>query len=84
LLIVVAAPGFDLFLSILQAQKPVFIQALLPETAVDDSMKALSVGFPGREKSRTTPWGLGPQVYFLGDELRAPDPGSLQEALDHF
>jgi hypothetical protein len=30
LLVVMVTPGFDLFLSILQAQKPVFIQALLP------------------------------------------------------
>jgi hypothetical protein len=34
LLIVVAPPSLDLSFSILQAQKPVFIQALLPKTAV--------------------------------------------------
>jgi hypothetical protein len=38
LLVVVATPSFDLFLSIFHAQKPVFIPALLSETAVTWSM----------------------------------------------
>jgi hypothetical protein len=46
LLIIVAAPGFDLFLSILQAQKPVLIQAFLPKAAVERFDKSIVCGLP--------------------------------------
>jgi hypothetical protein len=32
----------------------------------DDSMKASSVGLPGREKSSVTPWMVGPEVEVAG------------------
>ena len=69
LLVIVAAPSLNLLCSILQAQKPVLIQALLSEPVLNDSMKALSVGLPGREKSYAM--SVSPQVNFLGDELWA-------------
>jgi hypothetical protein len=48
LLIVVAPPSFDLLLSILQARKPVFIQAFLPKTAVKGRNEGIIRGLPWR------------------------------------
>lgn len=41
---------------VLKAEEPVRVQAFGSELAVEDSMKLLSVGLPGREKSSTTPF----------------------------
>ncbi|ASP23449.1 hypothetical protein ANTHELSMS3_05069 (plasmid) [Antarctobacter heliothermus] len=64
-------PIFQLFAGVGKAHEPMRVQALCPELAVEGEegsgnspgdcwprrkMKPLSVGFPGREKSRVTPF----------------------------
>jgi hypothetical protein len=71
LLVVVAVPSLDLLCSILQAQKPVFIQALLPEPAVKRFDEGVVRGLPRPREVQDYAMGIGPQVNFLGDELRA-------------
>src|SRR3974377_1503058 len=71
LLVVVAAPSFDLFLSILQAQKPVLVQTLLPKAAVKGFDEGIVRGLPRPGEVQDDAMGVGPQVNFLGDELRA-------------
>ena len=69
-LVVVAAPSFDLLFSILQTQKPVFIQALLPKPAVErfDEGVICGLAWPGKIQNYVT--SISPQVNFFGDELR--------------
>jgi hypothetical protein len=50
--VVIPAPILHFFLSVDKAQEPVGVETFFPEASVDASMKALSVGFPGREKRR--------------------------------
>jgi hypothetical protein len=71
LFVVVAPPSLDLFLSILQAQKSVLIQAFLPETAVERFDEGVIRGLPRPGKVQDHAMGVGPQVDFLGDKLRA-------------
>ena len=71
LLMVVAAPGFDLFLSILQAQKPVLIQAFLPKPAVERFDEGVVCGLAWPGKIQDHAMSISPQVNFFGDELRA-------------
>jgi hypothetical protein len=54
LFIVVAAPGADLLFSILQAQKPVLIQAFLPKTAVKrfDEGVVRGLAWPGKVQNQ--------------------------------
>jgi hypothetical protein len=58
-----APPSFDLFLNILQAQKPVFIQAFLPQTAGERFDEGVNEGvvrwfpWPGKIHDHAT---LGP------------------------
>jgi hypothetical protein len=66
-----APPGFDLFLSILQAQKPVLIQALLPETAGERFDEGIIRGLSRPGEVQDDAVGLGPQVNLFGDKLRA-------------
>ena len=70
LLIIVAAPIFDLFFSILQAQKPVLIQALLPKTAVKRFDERIFRGLPRLGEIQDQAMGIGPQVKFFGDGLQ--------------
>jgi hypothetical protein len=65
LLVVGAAPSFDFLFSILQAQKPVLVQAFLPKPAVERFDAGIVRGFPrpgkiqdhamGREAKRNYP-----------------------------
>jgi hypothetical protein len=71
LLVVVAAPSLDLLCSILQAQKPVFIQTLLPKPAVERFNEGIVRGLPRPGKIQDHPMSISPQVNFLGDKLRA-------------
>jgi hypothetical protein len=54
----VAAPSLDLVFSILQAQKPVLIPALLPKTAIERFDEGIVCGFPwpGKIQDYATPW----------------------------
>src|SRR5208337_4843483 len=69
--IVVKTPSIDLIRSIFQAQKPVLVQALLPKTAVERFDKGIVRGLARPGKIYDHPMGIGPQINFLGDELRA-------------
>ena len=71
LLVVVAAPSCDFFCSILQTQKPVLVQTLLPKAAVKGVDEGIIRGLPGPGEVQDDAMGIGPQVKFLGDELRA-------------
>lgn len=53
--IVLMRPGCDLALSVLQAQEPIHVQALITVPAVNAFDVALSPDFPGRLKSSVTP-----------------------------
>lgn len=53
--VVALAPIFQLFPSIGKAHEPMGAQAFRPQFSVEGPMNALSVGLPGRLKSRTTP-----------------------------
>lgn len=56
ILVVVFDPSLQLFGRIRKGQEPVRVQALgSRKRPLNASMKALSVGFPGREKSSVTP-----------------------------
>jgi hypothetical protein len=55
LLIVVFTPSLAFSLRIVEAHEPMRVQIFAAEIPVEDSMKALSVGLPGREKSSVTP-----------------------------
>jgi hypothetical protein len=55
--VVVLAPILQFFLGVCKAHEPMSIQTFSSETAVKCSMKALSVGLPGLEKSNVTPRG---------------------------
>ena len=70
LFVVVSTPSLQLFCRIRKCQEPMLVQTLRPEASIEGEegsgnspgdcfprrkMKALSVGFPGREKSRITP-----------------------------
>jgi len=52
--VVVVAPGLDLRARIVEIQKPVLVEALVPKLPLNDSMKALSTGLPGRMKWSST------------------------------
>jgi len=55
-LIVVSAPILHLFPSVCKAQEPVGVETLGSEATIERfDIYALSVAFPGREKSRVTP-----------------------------
>jgi hypothetical protein len=64
LLIIVAPPSLDLFLNILQAQKPVFIQALLLKTAVKGFDEGIIRGLPRPGKIQDHTLDIGPQFNF--------------------
>lgn len=58
-LIVLSAPSVAFSCRVVEAHEPVLIQAFghsAQNLPLKDSIKALSVGLPGREKSRTTPF----------------------------
>ena len=49
-----SSPEFHFFLGVLQGQEPVLVQTLLAKRPLKASMKALSVGLPGRLKCSST------------------------------
>jgi len=53
--IVVLTPFLHFQAGVVKRQEPVGVEAFAAELAVEDSMKALSVGLPGREKPSSTP-----------------------------
>lgn len=55
ILVVVPAPVLHLFAGVGKGQEPVGVQTFIPEAPFKASMKALSVDWPGRLKSGTTP-----------------------------
>ena len=71
LLVIVAVPSLDLLCSILQAQKPVLIQALLSEAAVKRFDEGIIRGLAGAGEVQDYAMSVSPQVNFLGDKLRA-------------
>jgi hypothetical protein len=68
---VVAAPSLDLLGSILQAQKPGLIQALLPPPAGERFDAGIVRGFPWPGKVQDFALGLGPQINSPGVKPRA-------------
>ena len=71
LLVVMASPSFNFLFSILQAQKPVLVQAFLPKTAIERFDKGIIRGLPRPGEVQDYAMGVSPQVNFLGDKLRA-------------
>jgi hypothetical protein len=71
LLVVVAVPSLDFLFSILQAQKPVLVQTFLPKPAVKRLDEGVVRGLPRPGEVQDYAMGVGPQVNFLGDKLRA-------------
>ncbi len=53
--VVVLSPRFDLSLGILDVEEPVLVQTFQAEPAVEGFAVSIVHGFPGLEKSRTTP-----------------------------
>jgi hypothetical protein len=71
LLVVVAAPSLDLLCSILQTQKPVLIQAFLSKPAVERFDEGIVRGLARPGEVQDDAMGIGSQVNFFGDKLRA-------------
>ena len=80
--IILPSPSLDLLPGISHALEPMRVQTLLPEPPIsrlrerNDSAKALSVGFPGREKQIRTPLRYA-QASNSGYPLGAANSGPL-------
>ena len=62
LFVVVTPPSLDLFCSILQAQKPVLVQTLLPKAAVKGFDEGIVRGLPRPGEVQDDAMGVSPQV----------------------
>ena len=88
--IVVSAPGFHLFLGICRGKEPVFVQALLPEAAVERLDEGVVRGLARPAEVQFYTVQVSPLVQSLRSELRVivyPDgPGQpvlLHQPLQH-
>jgi len=69
-LVGVAAPGLDLGLSVVEAEEPVVVQALIAELAVEALNVAVLDGFAGSDDVDLHAGLVGPGVQRLAGELR--------------
>ena len=93
ILIVVPAPSGDQDTSLLQARKPMVIQALIPEAPVEALDERILRGFPGLDQFELNAMLAGPLIQRLAGKFRpligsnglgiSPEPSCLIEDSRH-